>query len=143
VESNESYAELRRDVWPLLPRLNKEDSELNSVRSLSKRSELCRNGNKLGALGTAKKCATQRFDIITEGEALDFDEVGEQEKVNAIAGLLNRHFMLSEVGFIVPIVTIALRTLQDCKLTMSLVWDLLEKPSTYVTVCISCTSCSE
>jgi hypothetical protein len=126
----QDYDSHRAEFWPLLPRVNKEDSEIYSVRANSRKSELFGEGNKLGSMSVAKSRADQRYDIIMAGEVADVDAMDEREKVNFITGLLNRQFHMPEVGFVIPLITIVLQTIGDFKLALTLVWDLLEKPIT-------------
>ena len=121
----------RTKVWPMLPRLNRTHSELSAVKSATKKSELFNAGNVLEEYAAAEARARQRFEIVTDSGSVGADVANMDIKtqVNFITGLLLKQFHMSEIGFVVPLVTTVLETLGNVPMSMSLVWDLLENPT--------------
>ena len=121
----------RAEIWPTLPRVNRAHNELSNVKSSSKKAEMFSSGRPLEDISGARARALQRFEIVTDinESSANLGTTDAKAQVNFVTGLLLKQFHMSEIGFVVPLITIVLETQGDVPLTLSLVWDLLENPS--------------
>lgn len=127
-----NYNSLRSEIWPLLPGLNLENSELDGLLRYGRKAQQksFNVGNKLGSISVLKTRVAERCSVIMKERAPDVSALDIKKQVGLIIELLNKQFHFPEVGLVVPLTTIVLQTIQDFNLALVLVWDLVEKSST-------------
>ena len=117
----------RPQLWLSLPSLNDDEVEIGSHKG-SANNEKIENCTLLGYEEVYMK-AKQRYDFITSDiSGKSIENLTTIDKINLVVECLGRQFDISTVELVIPLVLILCRQINDVKVCLSIMWDLMEKP---------------